>query len=182
MAERIEIYLPTERRFDATLADVYEILEEDLANTLKEYDGDIIDPGAEIDRNMIMLWELNCRLAEAVYNKDHEDLGSVSRVMYRASAFALQVIDDVRDQPIGSLPIAEYMGGDRFSEYNLQADTQDYMSESPLIDALVGKYMPEIDSSGRYNHHAELAAALMFMLAERRVAKDYISSSIDDLQ
>lgn len=178
--QRSESFLPPERRFNAVVDDVGDILDEVITEAQKEW-GDILDPKKELDNNFTLVYELTQRLAHEMSDHERDDIAEVTRVMYRAAMFALVVIDDIKVEPVRSLPIGQYIDRDGWSQDQMRQDISDYLSESPLIDALIGKYMPEIDTSTRYNRHAEIAAGLVFMLAERQIADGHMMQSAQDI-
>jgi hypothetical protein len=181
MTERLETFLPTKRRFDSHIGEIGDLLE-DVINDICEQTNDILDIDKETDRDMLAVWELSRRLTDALANPEHEDMAKIQLAMYRAIVFALQVVDEIKEEPITSLRIGEYVNDDQWNEDQLNQDTQNYFAESPSLDTLISKYMPEIDTSGRHGHHAETAAALVFMLAEREVAIRHIRQSFDDAE
>lgn len=178
MSERLEEFLPKKHRFDTTVQEFFCLLDEQIETISKDVD-DILHPGQELDRDVVLFWELAGRLVSALANVEHEDSEKVQIVMYRAMMFALQIVNEIKPAPITSLAIGEYVHDDMWDDERLKEDTGMYLSTSPQLDALLGKYMPEIDQYSHYNHYAEIAAALLLMLAEREVAKAYIVASLD---
>ena len=169
MSEKIEKFLPHHRRFDTVMQEVGDLIDGNIKDIQSEWGGDILEPGKEIDQGILYIWQLSEHLAREVANPSHEDVAQVTKAMYRAAIFALQTIDDIKDAPIGAIDLGGYVGQNGWNEERMREDISKYLLGSPALNAHIVKYMPEIDETGRYNHHAELMAGLLFMLAERRV-------------
>lgn len=169
----IERALPREYQFDAAAQE----LREELVDFIEDgrQAGDIIDSEAEFSRPVEKFWALSHVLA-ATCKSESEDLTAVHVAMYRGASFALQVVDDIKPGPIRQISldsIADIAADEDVAE-TVQLQVQEYLSEHPEIDGLLGRFMPDIDTTNLYNHHTETAAGLLFMLCERSVAEQYI--------
>lgn len=177
----LETSLPDEMRFNTVLQDLRETLVDDITDLQADLN-EIIDPISEFSRDAEQLWQLSACLA-LIMKSETENAHEVRIVMYRAMCFALQLVDDLKSGPIDSLPVTSFLPTDCDStvDQSILDQTSTYLSDRAGIDNILSTFMPEIDNTYLYHHHAETAAALMFMLSERQQAEIILQNHLRKL-
>lgn len=178
----MENFLPESYQFNTAVTDVREPLVDELYELAEEL-GDVIDPQAEFSRSYEGFWALSKMLTQ-MYRSDTEDEKQVQAVMYRAMNFGIQVVNNISSGKIEKISM-KYWDDDSVNEENraivMQADVQEYLAQRPAINSLIFSFMPEIDDTYLYNHHAEMAAGLMFMICENEQAEHYLKAQAEGL-
>lgn len=60
----------------------------------------------------------------------------------------------------------------------IHQDTQEYMSQKPELDRLLGYYMPQIDPIGEHGYLAETVAALVFLHVDQHARDQFIDAEV----
>ncbi len=179
----IENVLPAEMRFDTILSELRnDLMDEYVDRTVQLCD--ILDPSAEFSRDPAPYWELSRVLANALASAD-EASGDVRGALYRSFCFAFQVVHDIKPRPIQAISLVRWL--EPYEETRLTADMiraeiSDYLGQRPNIDAFIGCFASEI--AGAYahcEHHVEIGAGLIFMLAEQDLAQSEIDAYIESV-
>lgn len=176
-----EDLLGEELSFDAFIEEVEYEMHDHISDIQIEY-GDVIDTSQEFEGDFLERWKLSGYMAAALKSPD-EELKVVQSTMYRAMSFSLQIVEEIRSSPIKTLEYStiEPQPDSHSPESEIAMQTSQYLSTRPNIDNLLAYYMPEIDPTFRHNHHAETAASLMFMLAERQQAEEVLAGQTEDV-
>ncbi len=180
----IETLLPSERRLDYVVEVLRLELDELFAEPALDSD-EVLDSGSELSRDVLMLSELS-RWMAAMLASELEDRDKVAHNMYRGMSFALDTIDAVSQEqdsvaklPLSSIiDISETPGSVEMLADSLRTEVATYLSASPHIDALIGRYMHQIDHDVM-PHHVEIAAGMMLLLYERAIAEHEIETSVE---
>lgn len=177
-----EDILPQDMQFN----EVIQLLREDIVDPLidqAEDTGDVIDPSSELLYDSQAVMQLSIHLAVMLHSEG-EDLREVQISFYRGMTFALQIINDIKSQPITRLPLGDVIldeQNDAQTAESIKFQTQRYMSSRQNIDNLLYTFMPDLDKTDIYNHHVETGALLMFLLSERQLGEDYIDEHMAQL-
>lgn len=182
---RIENSLPREYQFNTSFDELDDILtdwaEFQMVKSVKLLgEPDIIDSHEELGVEFEKLY----KLSEVML---HGALGDISEteeargigVFYRGLLFGVQLAAFI-DNETKSFSIGNYFKGIESSTSVFEKfidDTSEYLGERPALDAFLGRYMPEIDPTGMYNHLAEAGASFMLMLNERALAETYLQNT-----
>jgi hypothetical protein len=139
---------------------------DDAANIFDEHlaaGGELIDIEFELQHPDIMVYAT--MLTRVLFGCEPSE--DAKKTAYRAAHFAYLISEQFVQHP--GIATSHYFGKDETMEdlqLRIFEDTQGYMQHRPMLDALIGRYMPEIDPSMRYAPLAETVSALVFIQIE----------------
>jgi hypothetical protein len=102
------------------------------------------------------------------------------QIAYRAVHFAFLTSEQVLDTPrINVLCYFDSEVEAQEQQARIARDTQDYLQHRPTLDAIVGRYIPEIDGSCRHAALVEKIAALTFIQIEIMEKRQFTDNVVD---
>ena len=180
----IESYLPPEHQFNEAVHEFREVIVDELYEDAEALD--IINVEQEFSRHFQGVWQLSDVVAR-VLASETEPHEVVQGAMYRGMTFALQVSDAISSGKVTLslnhwVDLAKTRNATHLGEA-IYIDIQEYLSQRPDIDSLIGLFMSEISAEDYmlYHHHIETAAGMIFMLAERSQAEQYVQGRAQSL-
>lgn len=143
-----------------------------------EAGGELIDPEFELQHPDI--FDYTTVLTRTL---GYETSREACEAAYKAAHYAYLISEQFVDDPV--IATKGYFGPEETVEQmqmRIHSDTQFYLQHRPMLDALIGRYMPEIDPSLRHAPLAETVAALVFIQVEIGEKRKFITSETDKLE
>lgn len=143
-----------------------------------EMGGELIDPEFELQHPDI--FDYTTVLTRTL---GYEMSREACEAAYKAAHYAYLISEQFVDDPV--IATKGYFGPEETNEQmrvRIHSDTQAYLQHRPALDALIGRYMPEIDSSLRHATLAETVATLVFIQIEIGEKRKFITSETEKLE
>lgn len=142
-----------------------------------EAGGELIDRDFELERPDLI--EYTTLLARAL---DYELTPEVCEAAYRAAHYAYLVSEQFLEHPAIVTP-PYFSDPEELPETRRERilrDTQTYLQNRPMLDAFIGKHMPELDPSARYATLVETVGALVFLQIEIHEKSQFVEETLGD--
>jgi hypothetical protein len=170
-----EKLLPKEHRLQTFFEEMGDEVRLELDDTARSQDGNLLSVDIEFDSYQRL--QALASIAYALENRviKQGDM-RVYQAMYRAVVFSYQVSEMVYGDSV-PLDVGVYLKtvADKHDGYEIfEHNVRDYLADNPAVAQLLESYIDDIDEGRAYHEAAELAGGMMFMLAERGLAEQFI--------
>lgn len=177
-----ETIVPTEQRYDTTIHQ-HEAFIDDYITDCQERSAthDILDFDTEV-RFLDERWSEFFFSLMMILDDSDKESGEVFAALQRGFVFGFQLADLTSDGPLSMAPRRIASINDSNIKDAITSDVQEYLSNNQFVDAIIGKYMPELDPSGQNAALVETAAGLAFLLSEDAHGEQIFRNEIEELE